>query len=531
MQTNYQLLKSTLMACVVLSLTACQSTLEGMSDAVSNLAGDSIHNNFDGKYISQSKLAEYKTREDELSGVGGLISYSGADLSPNHIRKTHVVHSPILQEYVDGILAKVLAHWDGNPVNVQIQIVHSQSFAPYADSFGMIRLPIGTLNNVESEDEIALLIAHEASHILLRHHERDVVVQENKENVNMLASAIVMANVAKDTSIVKQGGTRKLQYNPSEQGSENISKAMIYNSVIQTISDSVWSTAWKRTQEDEADLLGFDLAMAAGYSPRANSHVLQRLENYQGKQKGMLSVFWDKKQQALTAALSAGDFNSLGKEFDSFLTEGLTKSLGAVSDYFQKRHMAPDIRDGNMKSYAMRVYQPEIRRRVNKKSWREIKEITQVDETLTSYKLAFQAANALSEGETKLAERLALRSLTSSTKSHPYMREIMYDIRMAQGDSNKAMKNLELISRWEDASPDLFERRIERLLKMQKFKEALTAIELAEQTFGNESKFIIQKSIAQSNLGSNDKAIATLEKCEKYSEQKDKCASLKKRIS
>lgn len=530
MLINTQTLKATVLATALISLTACQSTLEGVTDAVSNLTGDSIHNNFEGKYISQPSIAEYKARESELSGSGGVISYSGKDIPEAHIRQNHVVHSPALNLYLNGVLEKILGQWDGNPVNIQVQVVHSQSFAPYADSLGMISIPIGTLNNIESEDEIALLIAHEASHILLRHHDRDKVVQENKDNINMLASAIVMANVAKDTDIVKQGDRRTLKYNPSEQGSENISKAMVYNAVIQTISDSVWNTAWKRTQEDEADLLGFDLALAAGYSPRANSHVLQRLENYQGKQEGMLTAFWEKKQNALSGALAAGDFNGLGEEINSFLAEGLTTSLGAVTDYFQKRHMAPDVRDENMKGYALRVYKPEIGRRVDKKSWNQVKSQPEIYETLESYKLAFRASNALSAGDIAQAEKLALTSLSGSTKSHPYMREVLFDVRLAQGDKKRAMKNLSYIERWQDASPALFERRIEHLMKQQQFEEALAAITLAEKTFGNESKFIIQKSIALSNIGKNEDAIATLEKCQSYSKHKESCALLKERI-
>jgi predicted Zn-dependent protease len=240
---------------------------------------------------------------------------------------------------------------------------------------------------------------------------------------------------------------------------------MVYNAVIQTISDSVWNTAWKRTQEDEADLLGFDLALAAGYSPRANSHVLQRLENYQGKQEGMLTAFWEKKQNALSGALAAGDFNGLGEEINSFLAEGLTTSLGAVTDYFQKRHMAPDVRDENMKGYALRVYKPEIGRRVDKKSWNQVKSQPEIYETLESYKLAFRASNALSAGDIAQAEKLALTSLSGSTKSHPYMREVLFDVRLAQGDKKRAMKNLSYIERWQDASPALFERRIEHLMK------------------------------------------------------------------
>ena len=531
MRINSTFTKLTIILGSLCAISACQSTIEGMGDAMGNLTGKSIHNSFDGKYISQPQVAEYKQREDEFSGTEGVISYSGKDIPKQQIRQSHVVHSPRLKKYLDGILDNLMAQWDGSPVNVQIQVVHSQSFAPYADSFGMISIPIGTLNNVESEDELAILIAHEVSHILMRHHERDAVVQDNKENVNMLASAIVMANVAKDTSFVKQGKSRTLEYNPSEQGSDNISKAMVYNAVIQTVSDSVWNTAWKRTQEDEADLLGFDLAIAAGYSPRAHSHVLERLENFQGKQEGMLSAFWEKQQEALTGAFKAGDLGGISQQFNAFLVEGLSTSLSTAADYFQKRHMAPDVREENIKSYALRVYRDEVRRKVDRQKWNEVKEVSEVATVLSSYRVAFEASNALSAGDIDTAMSLARESQTSITKNHPYMRELMYNIRMAKGDSIKAMQNLDLIERWQDASPSLVEIRVERLMKQQKFEDALAAIESAENTFGNESLFILQKSIALSNTGNNEEALSTLDKCEKYDEFKLSCQSLRERIT
>lgn len=514
----------------LVSVTGCKSTLDGAVDAVSNLAGGDTHSSFDGTFIEQPNVAEYKQREDKLSGEGRVISYSGMDIPAEQVRQSHVVNAPELNAYLNSILDNILAQWDGTPVNVQVQVVHSQNFAPYADAFGMISVPIGALANIESEDELALLISHEVSHILMRHHERDAVVQQNKENVDYVAKAVIMANVVRDYDMVKQGGSRSLQYNPSDQSSENISQAMIYNAVIQTVSDSVWNTAWKRKQEDEADLLGFDLAIRAGYSPRANDHVLERLKDFQGKQQGMLSKFWDQKKAAVTAAIQGGDFGALSTEVDTFLTQGLAVGVSAVTEYFQKTHISPDERQDNLKEYSLKNYRPEIRRRVNVASWHDIKSSDEVTEILTSYRRAFEAANALAANDTRNAERLALQSLTPRVKNHPYVREVMYNVRMAQGDQNRANKNLALIDRWQDASPSLYEVRIQQLFNEGDFEQALTTIERAEEVFGSESMFIVEKTIALANQGKQEEALGTLEQCDKYDNLKADCAVLKEQL-
>lgn len=520
------------LALIVISLllTGCKSTFQGTVGAITNLVGDGIHNDFEGTFISQASVVEYKTREDELSGDSRVISYSGLNIPTEQVRGSHIVHSPVMKLYLTSLLDKILAQWDGTSVNVQIQIVHTQNFAPYADAYGMISIPIGALSNVESEDELALMIAHEASHILMRHHERQKVVDENKANVDMLAKTVILANVVKDTEFGKSNGGKLLNYNPSAQGNRNISKAMIYNAAIQTLTDSVWNTAWQRTQEEEADLLGFDLAMSAGYSPRANPHVLQRLADFQGKQQGILSVFWEQKKEAATAALQSGDLQNIQGQLNGFLAEGLQTSVAAVTDYFQRKHMSPESREKNMREYAIRAYRPEIRRRINTKSWAVFRADPEVKEVINSYRTAFEASNALAANDIPQAEKLALKSLTPRVKSHPYIREVMFNVRTEQGDSKRANKNLALIERWQDASPSLYELKIKDHLNHKNFDQALATIDLAEKTFGNESKFILEKSIAQANLGMLNEAKQTLEKCMNYKEVEAHCRVLLDRL-
>jgi Zn-dependent protease with chaperone function/Flp pilus assembly protein TadD len=519
-----------LLVVITSSLTGCKSTIHGAMDAVTNLVGDGIHNDFEGRFISQANVAEYKKREDGLSGDSRVISYSGLNIPAEQVRGAHVVHSPVMKDYLASILDNILAQWDGTSVNIQIQVVHTQNFAPYADAYGMISIPIGALSNVESEDELALLIAHEASHILMRHHERQTVVDENKAGVEMFAKAVILANVAKDTKFGKKNGGKLLNYEPSAQGDKNISKAMVYNAVIQTISDSVWNTAWQRTQEEEADLLGFDLAMSAGYSPRANPHVLQRLADFQGKQQGMLSVFWAQKKEAVTAAFQSGNLKNLDGQLNSFLVEGLQTSVAAATDYLQKRHMTPEAREQSMREYAIRVYRPEIGRRINTQKWAAMLTNPEVKEVISSYRMAFEASNALAANDIQQAEILALKSLTPSVKNHPYMREVMFNVRTAQGNPVRANQNLALIGRWQDASPSLYELKITQHFNENNFEQALVTIDMAEKTFGNESKFIIEKSIAQANLGLLEEAKQTLEKCKSYSEVKSHCEVLLEQI-
>lgn len=525
-----KLLHTLLSVFLFVGLTGCGSTMEGIGSALSNMTGSKKHNGFEGRYIDQQEVAEFKQRNDALSGKGRLISYDGLDIPANQIRQSHIVHSPELNRYLTAILDKVTAQWNGTPVNIQVQVIHSQNFAPYADAYGMISMPLGALANIESEDELALMLAHEVSHIVLRHHERESVVTDNNDNINTLSSAFIMANIIKDSKFDKDGEDL-FAYHPTNHGQKNISKAAIYGGIIQTVSTNVWNTAWKRNQEDEADLLALDMALAAGYSPRASAHVLQRLADFQGKQKSLLSKYWKYKKASISSAFQSADLSQVNAQIDSALDEGMNAALGTVTDYFQRSHMSPEDRDLSAREYVRREYGDHIRRRVDKQSWQAFSRQENIASLIYSYRQAFEAANALAENDLATAETLAFSALTPEVSGHPYIREVLYNLRMAQNNPAKAAQNLTLITHWEHASPTLFDTRIELDMAHQNYAQVLDSIAQAEAVFGNRSRFIVQKSIALTNLGRQQEAIAELEKCSLYNEVQNTCKQLLDRLN
>ena len=515
--------KMTLLLMSVLFFSGC-TTLDGAGRAVGNLTGTKLHNNFDGTYISQNSLQEYKTREDRLSGDGALISYSGLNIPEAQVRKAHIVDAPEMTAYMQNILNILQQHWDGKPVKARVQIINSQSFAPYADSFGTISVPLGTLENVESEDEIALVLAHELSHILLRHHERTEVMSSQKDRVTLLAQSVMLANMAKDTKVLNSHGEFQIKYTASKQGQENIADAAMYNYLINGFSDSVWSTAWQRAQEDEADLLAVDIATSAGYAPRASSYNLQRLNDFQGKQKSILSSFWEQKTAALKTSIQELDLDGLTQQADSIINEGVGTMLTAATDYFQRSHMSPERRDLNLREYVRREYESQSKQR------HTVRSSAQSQDIFNGYRYAFAASLAITEGKMVDAEQWARQALNKTVQYHPGIREVMYDLRMAQRQISNAKRNLELVENWAHASPDFFEKKVEFEMQQKNYQQVLKFIELAENTFGNKSIFVVQKSVALANMQQKEQAISTLKECLAYETVKDTCEILLNRI-
>lgn len=513
----------------VLVLNSCK-TMEGASRAIGNLFSNRVHESFDGQFIVQDSLKEHKVRHDELSGQGKLISYSGLDIPAEQVRTSNIVDSPAINRYLNKVIDKLLGQWDGTPVNVQVQIVDRRTFSPYADPMGMISVPLGALENVESEDEIALLLGHELSHLLLRHHERDKLMAEQEDTISTIANTVIMANVLKDTKVVRNDKKVDFNYNPTEQGQKNISKAAVYSYIINGLSDNVWSTAWQRTQEEEADLLAIDLAKRAGYAIRASTFNLQRLADFEGKQQGILPRFFAQKTEALQIALQEMNMKSVEQELNTFVKEGISASFNAASDYLKKQHMSPQIREENVRAYANREYQDVIRQRVNYSSWEKLINAREVKLMFDGYAKSFSAAAAITDGDLIAAARLAKESLNPVVESHPGIREVMFNLRTAQQRHDTAAQNLALIKKWQHASHALFDKKIEWEMGQNQHKTALRFIDKAEKTFGSQSIYVLQKAIAQATLGQTDEAVSTLEKCSIYPEQKHSCELLLAKI-
>lgn len=505
----------------------CKSTFEGAVKAFDNLTGGTPHKSFEGTYLSQSTLDEYKSREDDLSGTGQVISYSGLSIPADKLRQSHVVDAPVITAYLQRILDELIRHWDGTPVRTQVQIIDSQHFAPYADPYGMISVPLGMLNNVETEHEIAQLLSHELSHLLLRHHQRFNTMEANKANVNTVAEMFKFANIVKDTKVEKSDSVLPdFRYEPSRQGESNIEKAMRYNGIIASLSDNVWNTAWKRTQEDEADLLGMDLAVAAGYAPRAASFTLQRLRDFQGKQQGLLSQFLAQEKLALQQSLAEFNVAELNEQANSFLDRGAQALTGTMLNYFERTHMSTDDREENLRDYVRREYQHVERQRPKPLGLTELFQNASVRNTLIGYQRAFAAASALARNDVKEAERLAISAINDETRYHPGIREVLYNIRMAQGNQKRAWENINLVKDWQHASPNFLKTKVDMELTNRNYQEALAAIQLAESSFGNESLLIIQKAITLASLDRKTEALTTLRKCLSYAEVADTCKVL-----
>jgi len=200
-----------------------------------------------------------------------------AQLSPANNNISGVLRAPDITAYPQGIVDRLLASWTGPRPEARVWLVPENAFTSDVSVGGAIFLNTGLIqyfhNNqdIQKEDALAFVLAHELSHILLGH---TAAQRSNKATKNYAFSAMkwgtVIGRAAAGAGAAGSAGTALL----SSMGAKIFTDTAIFPS-------------WSRGQEEQADALAIDLMARAGYSISAASDVMDVLvsEDEQDEQK------------------------------------------------------------------------------------------------------------------------------------------------------------------------------------------------------------------------------------------------------
>jgi Zn-dependent protease with chaperone function len=177
----------------------------------------------------------------------------GQSMAETIDRQTKFVTDPDIIKYVSGVVQRIIGNSDAQ-VAFTIKVIDSTDLNIFALPGGFLYVDKGLLIELDSEAELAGLIAHEVAHVAARHGTRYAT---RRTAWNLISfPAIYMAG-------------------PGAIGARQIGPLALRK--------------FARDAELEADLLGMEYQYAAGYDPRAFVDALERLHNEGtsgGKHKG-----------------------------------------------------------------------------------------------------------------------------------------------------------------------------------------------------------------------------------------------------
>lgn len=315
-----------------------------------------------GPLLSQVDPAEISQRLGSGAALG-FASEAGNQGSHHGLRlpmpRTEAAIAAMIQN-MDGV-------WPHDPRRpVEVHILASGFYAPMALPDGSIMVPLGLLEQVETDDELAYILGHELSHVRLGHFADDQGFRQQRQTGQRLAQAYSVAATLSQLRADTSGGFRTYAADLS-QAQRDQTRAAAAAEYLNVIVNVFTEPAWARGQEDEADALAFDLAEGAGYNGLDGADAaFGRMEaDFDLRRSSAVAMEAQLNETVAEAVTSENILSAVGGDegegflrslAGSFARRGARRGFELASGYFGQRHRPPDARSEGLSNYADEAY-------------------------------------------------------------------------------------------------------------------------------------------------------------------------------
>jgi predicted Zn-dependent protease len=165
---------------------------------------------------------------------------AGASLAEQVENQIGLYNDDYLKNYVDAVGRRLVAELGATPYSFRFHVVDQAEPNAFATPGGYIYLSRGIMALVNTEDELAGVLAHEISHVTQRHHAKQA-------SRGVLPGLLTVPGRVVGSVV-----------------SEDVGKMI--NAPIEG-AGKVYLSSFSRGQESEADQVGMRLAGQAGYDP------------------------------------------------------------------------------------------------------------------------------------------------------------------------------------------------------------------------------------------------------------------------
>jgi len=481
-----------------------------------------------GDYPDAGKAVDALVIDDDYSDV---LAERPRSISIMRARAHGFVPSDEMQLYVQGILARLL---DGIALppsfDPEVRILAAPDYGAVCTPDGTLVVSIGLLEQSETEDEIAFILGHEVSHAILRHHDSDWFTRTQYYAV---VNARSLSDVAAGVQIAGGGLGGTLG---------NIQRGINIASAVYELSESVLAPRFQQGQEDEADALGFDLMVRAGYNPDGAQRALQRLTLAEEAAEQAAERAREAQEEEEREARRSGGGGIFGGALGGVNIGGFARiDLGSVADMAlnvatdelaeeSQPHRPAAERADFLVEYQFREYRDVIPGDVVMPPWapegpQDSLESWRVATTIANYRSANSVLDHLQGTETAQVETSANYAVQMPTDNHAYTQFALARLRNSQDrEADAAMARAAAI-----ASPEpswiAYNAEIDQRLESGDITAADMVMADAVTRFEDSPVLLPKRILIQTNLGNDDEARRLLSQCGDYDirELRDQC--------
>jgi hypothetical protein len=177
----------------------------------------------------------------------------GEQVAPDAERQLAMLNDSRLDNYVDDLGRRLAAEAPGERYPYTFKVINDPAINAFALPGGPVYINRGVIDAADGEAQLAAVLAHEISHVALRHGTN----QASKASAAQLPLAILGGLLGSDST---------------EAALAQLGASFAVNSVL---------LKYSRTAESQADIIGTQILYDAGYDPRAMAQFFQKLEDQQ----------------------------------------------------------------------------------------------------------------------------------------------------------------------------------------------------------------------------------------------------------
>ncbi len=456
-----------------------------------------------GKAIDQ--LAPASDYSDVMAGRPRALGIMRA-------RANGFVPSPLMHDYVYGVLMRVLRGVTMPPsFHPDVHILAAPEFSALCTPDGTIIITVGLLEQLDNEDELAFVLAHEVSHAIYRHHDAEWF---NKAQYYAIMNGAAVQNIADAVSVGGFNGT-------------NIGRGLDVAQHLYKLSQNVLAPQMTRAQEDAADALGFDLMVKAGYDSEAALAVMDKLAEQEAEAAAAAAAAKDAaKGDGGHSGFSASNLlgavnNAMAGDWTDVAITAFDTAVDNMSEEATSHHPATE-REQLLSAYAFREYRDLLPAAPTPLPWAEGSKSAQAKATtalLAHYAAAENAAAYIADrnqGDPLSAKDEIAHSTAMPTVDHAYTEFVAseyYDMNGQKPLSEAALKKAIAGS---EPSWEIYSRLLDIYIARNDWQSAETLMNQAVTRFDN-SPVLLPKHI-QILAGAGDEAgaQALLPQCKSY---------------
>ena len=173
---------------------------------------------------------------------------------------------PLLDQYMTALVQKLVAVARPRPFAYRVRVVSDPGVNAFTFGGGQLYVHAGLIARMENEAQLAMVLAHEIAHVTEGHVVKGIQSAYNKQ---LLGNAAVVAGAS--TGALPTGQALQVAYDA-------------------TMNAAVHGHG--RNQEREADRIGLDYMVKAGYDPREGPIVFEHLLKEYGDRSRVANFFY-----------------------------------------------------------------------------------------------------------------------------------------------------------------------------------------------------------------------------------------------